>query len=123
MDAGRPSTAATSAGVDHVRLAYQYLDESDFDAYGSLFDEHALVTRPDAPCSRGRAEILDLHASQEATRHTIFKIIAEADTVAAVGRLTRATRPPQTVDFADFFTLSNEGLLLGYRRFYFTAPR
>jgi hypothetical protein len=26
------------------------------------------------------------------------------------------------VEFADFFTLTDEGLLLGYRRYYFAAP-
>src|SRR5436190_2063112 len=53
MDAVRPSPAVTAAGVDHVRLSYAYLDEGDVDAYGSLFDEHAHVSRPDTPLTTG----------------------------------------------------------------------
>lgn len=36
--AGRltPSRVVTDSGVDHVRLAYHYLDTGDLDGYGSL---------------------------------------------------------------------------------------
>lgn len=36
--AGRltPSRVVTDSGVDHVRLAYHYLDAGDLDGYGSL---------------------------------------------------------------------------------------
>jgi SnoaL-like protein len=124
-----PSAAATAAGVDHVLLAYRYLDEGDVDAYGSLFDENAQVSRPDAPRGHGRRQLLDLHAELcgPPARHHIYKVIAEGDMVAVMGRLTLPSGPaldrdPCTVDFADFFTLSDEGLLLGYRRFYFAPP-
>jgi hypothetical protein len=131
QDVGRPSpsAAATAAGVDHVRLSYHYLDEGDVDAYGSLFDEHAQVSRPDAPHRRGRRQLLELHAdiAGPRTRHHIYKIIADGDSVAVMGHLGPSlacplNEDPGDIDFADFFTLSDEGMLLGYRRFYFVSP-
>jgi hypothetical protein len=132
QDIGRrsPSAAATAAGVDHVRLSYHYLDEGDVDAYGSLFDEGAQVSRPDIPHGHGRAQLLELHADiagPRTTRHHIYKIIAEGDSVAVMGHLGPSLTCPQGedpshIDFADFFTLSDEGMLLGYRRFYFVSP-
>lgn len=124
--AGRPapSAAATAAGVDHVRLSYHYLDTGDVDAYGSLFDEHAQVTRPDAPRGRGRSQLVALHAplAGPPARHHIYKIVAQADSVAVMGHLAPCAAAAGPVDFADFFTLSAEGMLLGYRRFYFAPP-
>jgi hypothetical protein len=35
----RPSAAITAAGLDHVRLAYHYLDAGELDAYTSMLDE------------------------------------------------------------------------------------
>ncbi len=129
-----PSTAITAAGLDHVRLSYLYLDSGDIDGYGSLLDEHAQVYRPDAPHGNGRAEILRLHTAigGPSVRHHIYKIVADGDCVAVIGRSTQTTPPtidasgrceePSFVEFADFFTLSDDGMLLGYRRFYFAPP-
>lgn len=121
------STAATAAGVDHVRLSYHYLDTGDIDGYGSLLDEDAQVRRPDLAQGRGRAEVLRTHAqiAGPPTRHRIYKVIAEGDAVAVTGRYTGAGQRGQTgadVDFVDVFTLTDEGMLLGYRRFYYVAP-
>lgn len=116
-----PSAAITAAGVDHIRLSYDYLDAGDMDGYGSLLDEYVHVKRPDAPAGRGRAEVLKLHAdlAGPAHKHELFKIIAEGGSAAAMGRMSTGRFE---VEFVDFFTLSDEGLLLGYRRFYFVAP-
>ncbi|MEO3787288.1 nuclear transport factor 2 family protein [Actinocorallia sp. B10E7] len=118
-----PSTAATAAGVDHVLLSYRYLDDGDLDAYGSLFADDAQVNHPGVPHGQGRRRLLDLHAplAGPSSRHHVYKVVAQGDAVAVMGRLTRRS-PAPPVDFADFFTLSDDGLLLGYRRFYFTPP-
>lgn len=122
-----PSTAATAAGVDHVRLSYHYLDTGDIDAYGSLLDEHVQVCRPDMARGFGRAEVMQAHAELAGppARHEIYKVIADGDGVAVTGRYTRPAtwrRPGWDVDFVDVFTLTDEGMLLGYRRFYFVPP-
>jgi hypothetical protein len=116
-----PTAAVTSAGVDHVRLSYHYLDTGDLDGYGSLLDEQAQVCRPDAPQGEGTAQIVRVHAgiAGPPARHELHRIIAAGDSVVVVGRYLR---PPLDVEFADFFTLTDLGLLLGYQRFYFAAP-
>ncbi|MCI4066963.1 nuclear transport factor 2 family protein [Micromonospora sp. R77] len=117
------SAVATAAGVDHVRLSYHYLDTGDIDGYASLLDEHVQVRRPDLAQGRGRAEVLRIHAQVAGppARHQIFKVIADGDGVAVTGRYTGASSRSD-LDFVDVFTLTDEGMLLGYRRFYFVAP-
>lgn len=127
-----PSTSATMAGVSHVRLSYHYLDTVDFDAYGSLLDEDAQVSRPDAPPGRGRAEVLRLHEEMawRYSGHHLHRIVAQEYTVAVTGVTDLCDGPPnpggqpeiRKVEFADFFTLTDEGMLLGYRRYYFAVP-
>ncbi|MDB1090207.1 nuclear transport factor 2 family protein [Streptomyces sp. ACA25] len=135
-----PSSAITAVGVDHVRLSYHYLDSGDLEGYGSLLDENMQMKRPDAPPGRGRAEVLrgQVAANRSPLRHHIFKIVADGDSVVAMGHLTaRADRrgepaagpsdcfpadPSEGLAFVDVFTLSDEGMLLGCRRFYYTAP-
>jgi ketosteroid isomerase-like protein len=128
------SAAVTAAGLDHVRLSYQYLDSGDIDGFGSLLDEDVQVTRPDAPQGFGRAEVLRLHSqiAEPAVRHHIYKMVANGDCVAVMGRFIRvgdergavgARLGGPDVEFADFFTLSDEGMLLSCRRFYFAPPR
>jgi ketosteroid isomerase-like protein len=130
-----PSTAVTAAGLDHVRLSYHYLDTGDIDGYGSLLDEDAQVCRPDMPLGQGRAEVLKLHAEMAGprVRHHIYKMVAEGDSIAVTGLTTgmptaspgrgATAQAAAAVEFADFFTISDEGMLLGYRRFYFVPPR
>ena len=124
----RPGRAVTAVGVDHVRLAYHYLDSGDIDAYGSLLDENALMCRPEAPPGCGRAEILKLQAplTGPPVEHHIHKIFAADGAVAVTGRCTSLPGRPAAdaggVDFTDIFTLTDEGLLLGCRRYYYVAP-
>jgi SnoaL-like protein len=127
-----PATSATVAGISHVQLSYHYLDAVDFDAYGSLLDEDAQVSRPDAPPGHGRAEVLRLQEEMawRYSGHHIHRIVAEGDTVAVTGVTGLCDGPPdpscqqevRKVEFADFFTLTDEGMLLGYRRYYFAVP-
>jgi len=133
-DHGRdvPATSATVAGISHVQLSYHYLDTVDFDAYGSLLDEDAQVTRPDAPPGHGRAEVLRVQEEMawRYSGHRIHRIVAQGFTVAVTGVTDLCDGPPdpdrqqevRKVEFADFFTLTDEGLLLGYRRYYFAVP-
>jgi hypothetical protein len=127
-----PGTSATAAGVSHVRLSYHYLDAVDFDAFASLLDEDAQVSRPDAPPSHGRAEVLRLQEEMALrySGHHIHRIVAEGYAVAVTGVTGLRDGPPgpgcqrevRKVEFADFFTLTHEGMLLGYRRYYFAVP-
>jgi hypothetical protein len=60
-------------------------------------------------------------------RHELYKVIASGDCVAAMGHFTGPTAFPcpderLDVDFVDVFTISDKGLLLGHRRYYYTAP-
>ncbi|MCB5163528.1 nuclear transport factor 2 family protein [Streptomyces bambusae] len=115
---GRPwGGMVTAAGVEHVRLAYHYLDTGDVDGYGSLLDEDVELCRPDAPPGHGRDEVVRLH--QEGlvppAPHAIDRIVAEGDSVVVVGRTGG-------VGFVDVFTLSPEAMLRGCRRYYGVAP-
>lgn len=120
------------AGVSHVQLSYHYLDAVDFDAYGSLLDEDAQVSRPDAPPGHGRAEVLRLQEEMACrySGHHLHQIVAQEHTVAVTGVTGLCGGPPapgrqqevRKVEFADFFTLTDEGMLLGYRRYYFAVP-
>ena len=121
------AAAVTSVGVDHVRLSYDYLDAGNLDAYGSLLDDEVQVRRPDAAQSRGRVQVQLLHAEVTGPpgRHLLDQIVAEGDTVVVTGRFVCPPAPPKDrldVEFVDVFTLSDFGLLLGYRRYYYVAP-
>lgn len=124
-----PSAATTSVGIDHVRLSYPYLDSGNLDAYASLLHHDVQLKRPDLPEAHGRDEVLKLLAAVAGPpgQHQLYKVLGDGDCVVATGRTTgrHGPRCPQTildVDFADFITLSDEGLLLGIRRFYYYAP-
>ncbi|GHB58679.1 hypothetical protein GCM10010347_31130 [Streptomyces cirratus] len=105
--AGRvpPSPVVTDSGVDHVRLAYHYLDSGDLDGYGSLL--HA-----------GLLGVAELERPALGARHHITRIVADGDCVVAMGRLA-----PQQREFVDVFTLSAEGMLRACRRYYAGPPR
>lgn len=120
-----------AAGIDHVRLSYHYRDTGDIDAFGSLLHEDVQVKRPDAPFGHGRDEVIRLHTRMAGTRehHHIYKIVADGDCVVVTGSYTGTAEgeepdgsPSGPLEFADVFTLTDDGMLLGYRRFYFVAP-
>ncbi|MFD3694550.1 nuclear transport factor 2 family protein [Streptomyces sp. NPDC058646] len=95
-----PSPVVTDSGVDHVRLAYDYLDAGDLDGYSSLL--HA-----------GHLGVAELERPAPGARHHITRIVAEGDCVVAMGRLS-----PQQREFVDVFTLSAEGMLRACRRYW-----
>lgn len=116
-----PSAATLAAGVDHVRLSYLYLDEGDLDAYASLLHEDVQVRTPGAPACHGRADAVRLAITTRG-RHELFKVIGEGYCVVAVGHYSPSGAVSREFDFADFFTLSDDSLLLSRRRFYYLQP-
>ncbi|SDO45753.1 nuclear transport factor 2 family protein [Lentzea jiangxiensis] len=117
---------STAAGVDHVRLSYHYLDTGDLDGYASLLHEDMQLKRCDAPLGHGRDHTVRLLSASAALRgrHHLHKVVVDKDTVVVVGRYTPPAgaecRTPS--EFADVVTLSDEGLLLCSRRFYYLDP-
>ncbi|MDX8141502.1 nuclear transport factor 2 family protein [Lentzea sp. BCCO 10_0061] len=117
---------SSAAGADHVRLSYDYLDMGDLDGYASLLHPDMQLKRHDAPPGHGREDTVRLLNAIPALRgrHHIHKVVACKDTVVVVGRYTP---PPEAEsgtpsEFADVVTLSDEGLLLCSRRFYYFDP-
>ncbi|HEX5402671.1 MAG TPA: nuclear transport factor 2 family protein [Pseudonocardiaceae bacterium] len=125
-----PTSVITSVAVEHVLLSYSYLDEGDVDGYGSLLEEDMQVHRPDTPDAHGRQQALSLIAEVGGPpgRHELYKIVASGDCVVATGRFTGPAAYPVRpaaqvdIDFADLFTISGQGLLLGQRRYYYVSP-
>lgn len=118
------------AGIDHVRLSYHYLDVGDLDGYRSLLDDRVELRRPDAPPGRGRAQVADIQVAlaRPPGAHHLYRVIGADGAVAVMGRFVAASgAPPDAlpapVEFADFFTLTADGMLLGCNRYYFTPPR
>ena len=81
------NAAVTAAGIDHVRLWYHYLDIGDLDACGSLLDENAQLSHPDAPPGHGRDQVVQRQAelAPRTSGHRIYKIVAADETVAVMG--------------------------------------
>lgn len=116
-----PSTAVTEAGADHVRLSYQYLDEGDLDAYGSLLADDVRLDLPGTAPGRGREEVLRALGGAPPGRHEVLELVAAGDRVTVTGRYTERGGsgggfPP--LGFIDFFDLSEHGLILACRRRY-----
>lgn len=114
------STATTAAGADHVRLSYEYLDAGEFDAYGSLLHEDVQVWGlGDLPAHGRAAAVARARAAGPPGHHQVHRVVAGGDCVVAIGRyvVPATTTAPADVEFADVFTLSDDALLLGQRRF------
>jgi hypothetical protein len=115
------SDDVVAAGIDHVRLSYDYLDRGDIDGYASLLDTGAVLDHPGRAPVRGR-EAVRL-ACQDGFRtagaHTVHIVHGGAGRVLAVGRFDG---PAGSVEFADLFTISAHGLLLEQKCFYFLEP-
>lgn len=119
-----PSSALAAVGLDHVRLAYDYLDRGDTDGFVSLLDARAVLRRPCQPPLRGRAEVERHAGRQPAGRHTLGRVFGADRNVTAVGRFAGVDAAGRVVDveFADVFTLAENGLLLSQQTFYFADP-
>ncbi|MBR8743394.1 hypothetical protein DSY14_16920 [Nocardiopsis sp. MG754419] len=126
-DQPSPNATITSLGVEHVRLSYHYLDSGDIDGYASLLADKVQIKRPDLPLAHGRDEAERLCGDPLRPRgfHDLYRVFGQAGDIAAVGRFVVLPygpgRGPEDVDFVDIFTLADDGLILGQRRF--LSPR
>ncbi|MEU3017983.1 MULTISPECIES: nuclear transport factor 2 family protein [unclassified Nocardiopsis] len=118
-----PPEAALSArvpdiGREHIHLSYAYLDRRDSEGLASLVDPGARFHGPRARVARGPQEATELllRLVSEGSAHTLHRIVVEHDGAAVSGALT--TPEGKRVDFADFLSISDHGLLLSWRRFH-----
>jgi hypothetical protein len=119
-------TGVAAAGLDHVRLSYTYLDRDDPDGYASLLDPAAVLDEPGHERVRGPGAVAALRRSRGRGEHHLHDVFAADGRVAAVGRFRGDAGGGDgggEVDFADIFTLSEHGLLVTQRCFYFVHPR
>jgi len=115
-----PPSSLADAGADHVRMAYHYVDAGDFDAYASLLHDDVQVRGLAGRPAHGRTDATQLARGTRRGHHELYKLIADGDSVVAVGRHQSAG--PADVEFADVFTLADNGLLLCHRRFVAAEP-
>jgi hypothetical protein len=124
-----PSPAVTAVGIKHVMLTYHYRDVGDIEGYASLLDRDVEFKLSDCPHRHGRVEVVKAQAALATpyARHELFKVVAEGDTVVVLGRMVgsagvQGQSVPGGVDFADIFTLSDDSLVLGCRRYHYLSP-
>lgn len=115
----------TAAGIDHVRLSYHYLDLGDTDGYASLLDAAAVLYEPGHARVSGRVAVAESRRLRWCGAHQLHAVFAGEGRVAAVGRFNRGDGVEGggvEVDFADIITLSEHGLLVTQRCYYFVRP-
>jgi ketosteroid isomerase-like protein len=115
-----PPSPVTATGADHVRMAYHYVDAGDFDAYASLLHDDMQVRGLSSRPAHGRTDATLLARGTRRGHHELYKLIADGDSVVAVGR--HQSDGPADVEFADVFTVADNGLLLCQRRFVAAEP-
>ncbi|WP_405860253.1 nuclear transport factor 2 family protein [Streptomyces sp. NBC_00090] len=118
----------TAAGIDHVRLVYDYLDAGDLDGCASLLHDTVIFELPGLPPARGRSEAVRAHVGHvlPAARHEVDQLVARDRTVIATGRRVPAPAAavPDTADhrFVDVFTIAPDGMVRTCVRYYHAAP-
>ncbi|WP_282697741.1 nuclear transport factor 2 family protein [Streptomyces sp. CC208A] len=103
----------TVAGIDHVRLVYDYLDGGDLDGCGSLLHDAVVLELPGLQAARGRTgalRALALHAPP-GTRHLVDRVAAQDRTVIVTGRRVTGEAAVPEQRFVDVFTIADDGLL------------
>ncbi|WP_017240614.1 nuclear transport factor 2 family protein [Streptomyces sp. SS] len=118
----------TAAGIDHIRLVYDYLDAGDLDGCASLLHDAVIFELPGQPPARGRSEAVRAHVRHvlPAARHEVDHLLARDRTVIATGRRVPAPTAavPDTADhrFVDVFTIAPDGMVRTCVRYYHAAP-
>jgi ketosteroid isomerase-like protein len=123
VDGGYGSGGFAAAALDHARLSYHYLDTGDTDGFASLFEADAVLRSPGMPPARGRDELERRVAGSRRSEHTLHRVFASGNQIATIGRFSGQT-PSRDVDveFADIFTVSENGLLVSKATYFFTSP-
>ncbi|MFE0644893.1 nuclear transport factor 2 family protein [Streptomyces sp. NPDC058877] len=114
----------TAAGVDHVRLVYDYLDNGDLDSCASLLHDGVVLELPGAPVVQGRTAVPHAHlgSGPPGARHEIDRIVAQGRSVVATGSRIATGTGGEEVRFVDLFTIADDGLLLTCTRYFHVAP-
>ncbi|EST38313.1 hypothetical protein N566_08115 [Streptomycetaceae bacterium MP113-05] len=119
-----PTDLITAAGIDHVRLVYDYLNAGDLDACASLLHDDVEYELPGRPPVRGRPAVLHVHREDATftTRHEIDRVVAHDHSVVAVGRRVLPASDEEPLRFVDFFSIADDALVRACTRYYHTAP-
>ncbi|MFE7484112.1 nuclear transport factor 2 family protein [Streptomyces sp. NPDC057552] len=119
-----PADPVTAAGVDHIRLVYDYLNAGDFDACASLLHDDVEFELPGRPTARGRTAVLHAHRTDTAltTRHEIDRIVAHDHCVVAVGRIVGPGTEESSLRFIDCFGIADDAMVRSCTRYYHTTP-
>ncbi|MFE0778320.1 nuclear transport factor 2 family protein [Streptomyces sp. NPDC058861] len=114
----------TAAGVDHVRLVYDYLDAGDLDSCASLLHDGVVFELPGMPPVRGRTAVLRARLGHipPRGRHEIDRLVAQNRSVVAAGRCVDPDAGGRELHFVDFFSITDDGMVLACTRYYHVAP-
>jgi steroid Delta-isomerase len=108
-----------------VRRYYEMVDAKDVAGLIRLFAPDATYHRPGYPCLVGRAELEQFYRDQRIIlegSHTLTKIVVCERDVAVHGEFAGLLRDGRQVRlrFADFFSLTPDGLFENRETFFFT---
>ncbi|WP_030693877.1 nuclear transport factor 2 family protein [Streptomyces globisporus] len=119
-----PADLVTAAGIDHVRLVYDYLDAGDLDSCASLLHDGVVLELPGLPRARGRAAVLRTHVGHTPprARHELDRVVGQDRGVVATGRRVVPGTGGQDLRFVDLFTIADDGMILACTRYYHVAP-
>ncbi|WP_225803889.1 nuclear transport factor 2 family protein [Streptomyces sp. NK15101] len=119
-----PADLVTAAGIDHVRLVYDYLDAGDLDSCASLLHDGVVLELPGLPPARGRAGVLHTRFGRTPprARYEIDRVVGQARSVVATGRRVVPGTDGQDLRFVDLFTIADDGMILACTRYYHVAP-
>ncbi|MER7949381.1 nuclear transport factor 2 family protein [Streptomyces sp. NPDC096079] len=119
-----PADLVTAAGIDHVRLVYDYLDAGDLDACASLLHDGVVLELPGLPAFHGRAAVLHTHFGRTlpGARYEIDRVMGQDRGVVATGRRVVPGTDGQDLRFVDVFTIADDGLVLACTRYHHVAP-
>lgn len=119
-----PADLVTAAGIDHVRLVYDYLDAGDLDSCASLLHDGVVLELPGLPPVRGRTAVLHSHfgRSLPRARYEIDRVMGQDRSVVATGRRVVPGTDGQDLRFVDLFTIADDSMVLACTRYYHVAP-
>ncbi|MFC9394294.1 nuclear transport factor 2 family protein [Streptomyces sp. NPDC057027] len=118
-----PADLVTAAGIDHVRLVYDYLDAGDLDSCASLLHDGVVLELPGLPPARGRAAVLHTCCGRTPrARHEVDRVMGQDRGVVVTGRRVVPGTGGQDLRFVDLFTIADDGMILACTRYYHVAP-